>query len=65
VHLHYAFQDDTKLHIVLDYVNGGELFTHLQRHGGSFSEEDARFYIVEIILALEVKAGSCRVKLHL
>lgn len=54
VHLHYAFQDDTKLHIVLDYVNGGELFTHLQRNGGSFSETDARFYIVEIILALEV-----------
>lgn len=54
VHLQYAFQDDTKLHIVLDYINGGELFTHLQRQGGRLSEDAARFYIVEIIIALGV-----------
>ena len=29
VTMHYAFQTPSKLHLVLDYVNGGELFTHL------------------------------------
>ncbi|KAL5463905.1 hypothetical protein EMCRGX_G032854 [Ephydatia muelleri] len=52
VTLHYAFQTDAKLHLVMDYVNGGEMFTHLHLRG-PFSEEDARFYICEIILALD------------
>lgn len=29
VTMHYAFQTPAKLHLVLDYVSGGELFTHL------------------------------------
>ena len=31
VGLHYSFQTSSKLYFVLDYVNGGELFFHLQR----------------------------------
>lgn len=31
VGLHYSFQSRDKLYFVLDYVNGGELFFHLQR----------------------------------
>ncbi|XP_033628770.1 ribosomal protein S6 kinase alpha-5-like [Asterias rubens] len=52
VTLHYAFQTDAKLHLILDYVNGGELFTHLYQRE-SFSEAEVRIYIGEIILALE------------
>jgi len=37
---------------VLDYVNGGELFFHLQKEK-RFSEPRARFYAAEIISALE------------
>ena len=29
--LHYAFQSDTKLYMVIDYANGGEIFYHLRR----------------------------------
>lgn len=29
VNLIYAFQSETKLHIVMEYISGGELFTHL------------------------------------
>lgn len=36
----------------LDYVNGGELFTHLYQRE-SFTEDQVRIYIAEIILALE------------
>ncbi|KAL1426156.1 hypothetical protein MTO96_018418 [Rhipicephalus appendiculatus] len=52
VTLHYAFQTDAKLHLILDYVCGGELFTHLfmREH---FTESEVRFYIAEIVLALE------------
>lgn len=50
--MHYAFQTDSKLHLVLDYVNGGELFTHLYQRE-QFSEDEVRIYIAEIVLALE------------
>ncbi|XP_053211479.1 serine/threonine-protein kinase Sgk2-like [Panonychus citri] len=51
VGLHYSFQSRDKLYFVLDYVNGGELFFHLQRDK-YFSENRARFYAAEITLAL-------------
>mmetsp|Transcript_146114 Transcript_146114/g.207076 ORF Transcript_146114/g.207076 Transcript_146114/m.207076 type:complete len:330 (-) Transcript_146114:107-1096(-) len=52
VSLHYAFQTPKKLYLVLDYCPGGELFFHLSR-AGRFSEGRTRFYISEILLALE------------
>ena len=42
VGLHYSFQSSTKLYFVLDYVNGGELFFHLQRER-VFEEPRARY----------------------
>lgn len=51
VGLHYSFQTADKLYFVLDYVNGGELFFHLQRER-TFPESRARFYAGEISLAL-------------
>jgi len=51
VKLHYAFQTGDKLHFVLDFCAGGELFYHLGR-AGRFSEELSRFYTAEIALAL-------------
>ncbi|XP_063840102.1 LOW QUALITY PROTEIN: ribosomal protein S6 kinase alpha-5-like [Scylla paramamosain] len=52
VTLHYAFQTDAKLHLILDYVSGGELFTHLYQRE-RFHEDEVRLYIGEVILALE------------
>lgn len=52
VSLHWAFQTQGHLFMVLDYCSGGELFYHLQRRG-SFDETDSRFYICEILLGLE------------
>ncbi|XP_024862849.1 ribosomal protein S6 kinase alpha-5 isoform X2 [Kryptolebias marmoratus] len=52
VTLHYAFQTDTKLHLILDYVNGGELFTHLVQRV-RFKEQEVAIYSGEIVLALE------------
>eukprot|EP00455_Lapot_gusevi_P054030 TRINITY_DN855_c0_g1_i4.p1 TRINITY_DN855_c0_g1~~TRINITY_DN855_c0_g1_i4.p1 ORF type:complete len:419 (+),score=117.03 TRINITY_DN855_c0_g1_i4:104-1360(+) len=52
VSLRYAFQTEDKLYMILDYFTGGELFYHLKNEG-KFSEERARLYAAEIILALE------------
>jgi len=52
VNLNFSFQTEDKLYFILDYVNGGELFFHLQREK-KFSEDRVRFYAGEILLALE------------
>jgi len=52
VNLNYSFQTEDKLYFVMDYVNGGELFFHLQKDK-KFTEERVRFYCAEIVLGLE------------
>ncbi|KAN0038373.1 hypothetical protein ACTA71_000548 [Dictyostelium dimigraforme] len=52
VNLHYAFQTKDKLYMVLDFVNGGELFFHLKREG-RFSEPRVKIYAAEIVSALD------------
>ena len=52
VKLFYAFQDHAKLYLILEYAQGGELFTHLKMER-MFSEEVAAFYMAEMVLALD------------
>jgi serine/threonine protein kinase len=52
VPLKFSFQSAEKLYLVLAFVNGGELFHHLQREG-RFSEQRSRFYAAELLCALE------------
>lgn len=52
VGLKFSFQTSNDLYLVTDYMSGGELFWHLQREG-RFSEQRAKFYIAELIVALE------------
>jgi len=51
VKLYYAFQDQEKLYLILEYGQGGELFTHLNTEK-MFSEQTAAFYMAEMVLAL-------------
>lgn len=52
VPLKFSFQSNEKLYFVLDFINGGELFHHLQREG-KFNLNRSRFYISELLIALE------------
>jgi serum/glucocorticoid-regulated kinase 2 len=52
VPLKFSFQSETKLYFVLAFVNGGELFTHLNR-AKAFDINRARFYTAELLCALE------------
>ncbi|KAJ3194934.1 hypothetical protein HK101_001544 [Irineochytrium annulatum] len=52
VNLLCTFQDDRNVFMLLEYVVGGELFSHLRR-AGRFSNDMTRFYASEIVLAIE------------
>lgn len=52
VGLKFSFQTPTDLYLVTGFMSGGELFYHLQKEG-RFDEGRAKFYIAELILALQ------------
>ena len=49
--LYYAFQNEKKLFMITEYMPGGEMFYHLHMND-HFNENKARFYIAEIVLAI-------------
>lgn len=51
VDLYATFQDSLNIYMLLSYVPGGELFTHLRR-AQRFTPDVTRFYLATIILAL-------------
>ncbi|KAK0089341.1 hypothetical protein PV325_007885 [Microctonus aethiopoides] len=52
VRLHYAFQTEGKLYLILDFLRGGDLFSRLSKEV-MFTEEDVKFYLAELALALD------------
>lgn len=51
VKLHFSFQDDANLYLVMEFLQGGDLMTVLMDKD-ILSEEATRFYIAEIALAI-------------
>ena len=52
VKFHYAFQNSFNLYLILEYAQGGDLFTHITNKK-AVSEMDCKFYAAEIVWALE------------
>ena len=50
--LHYSFQCQSKLYLLLDFEGGGSLFYHLKKKR-RFTEREVLFYAAEILLAIE------------
>ena len=51
VNMHYAFQDNDNLYLVMDLLTGGDLRYHCSRYR-AFSEEQTRFFLACIIHSL-------------
>ncbi|XP_041090689.1 myotonin-protein kinase isoform X2 [Polyodon spathula] len=51
--LHYAFQDDNNLYLVMDYYVGGDLLTLLSKFGDQIPEEMSQFYLAEMVMAVD------------
>ena len=52
VNLKYSFQDDYFLYLVMDYLPGGDLMNLLMKRD-ILTEDEARFYTAEMILAVD------------
>lgn len=51
--LYASFQDDQHLYLVMEYAPGGDLQGLMERRNFKFTEEEAKFYIAELVLAVE------------
>ena len=51
--MHYSFQDKVNLYFVMDYYPGGDLLTLISKNDDRLDENMARFYIGEMVLAIE------------
>jgi len=52
VKLHFSFQDDTFLYLVMEYCAGGDLMTILMRED-ILSEDHTRFYMSQLAMAIK------------
>ncbi|KAI8608413.1 kinase-like domain-containing protein [Chytriomyces sp. MP71] len=52
VELYHSFQDTHYLYMIIEYIDGGDLFSYL-RKVQKFGEEDGRFYTCEVLVALQ------------
>lgn len=52
VKLYYSFQDAEYLYLIMEYLPGGDMMTLLMRED-TLTENVARFYIAETVLAIE------------
>nr|XP_017507578.2 myotonin-protein kinase isoform X5 [Manis javanica] len=51
--LHFAFQDENYLYLVMEYYVGGDLLTLLSKFEERIPAEMARFYLAEIVMAID------------
>ncbi|XP_054282463.1 cAMP-dependent protein kinase catalytic subunit alpha-like [Macrosteles quadrilineatus] len=52
VYLIYSFKDNSYIYMVMPFVEGGELYSHL-KDLGHFTENQAKFFMSQVILAIE------------
>ncbi|GMT12330.1 hypothetical protein PFISCL1PPCAC_3627 [Pristionchus fissidentatus] len=51
--LHFAFQDEKNLYLVMDYYVGGDMLTLLSKFDVHMPEDIVRFYVAEMVLAID------------
>ena len=53
INIKFAFQDESKLYIVSEFMQGGDMFYHIHHSTINMTEETVKFYIIELILGIE------------
>ena len=53
VNIKSAFQDKEKLYIVTEFMQGGDMFFHMHVSHEPFKTDKVKFYVMELILALD------------
>ena len=57
ISLYGTSQDDLHLYMFMEFVSGGELFSHLRR-AGRFTNDTGKFFAASIILAMQHLHGT-------
>ncbi|OMH85448.1 3-phosphoinositide-dependent protein kinase 1 [Zancudomyces culisetae] len=52
IKLNYTIQDPLKVYFILEMVENGDLLLHIRREG-KLNEDKARFYLAQLVLAIE------------
>lgn len=50
--LHYAFQDEVNLYLIMEYYIGGDLLTLFSKYDDFLPEDMSRFYSAQIVMAI-------------
>ena len=53
VNIKSAFQDQTKLYIVTEFMQGGDMFFHMHDSNEPFKIDRVKFYVMELVIALD------------
>ena len=53
INIKSAFQDQEKLYIVTEFMQGGDMFFHMHDSHEPFKTDKVKFYVMELILALD------------
>ena len=61
VNMTTAFQDQTSLYLILDYLEGKDLRYHMKKHK-KFSQEQVRFFVGCLYVSLEYLEDKCIVQ---
>ncbi|KAI9345005.1 kinase-like domain-containing protein [Obelidium mucronatum] len=56
VELFHTFQDTHYLYMIMEYIDGGDLFSYL-RKVQKFGDEDSKFYAAEVLMSLQYLHG--------
>jgi serine/threonine protein kinase len=51
--LHKVFDTDTKIHLVIDFLDGGDLRSLLHQQNDKMDENSAKFYFVELMIGIQ------------
>ena len=57
VRLYEVIDTSSKLYLVLEFADGGDMYDYIMRHEGGLEEEQARKYFVQIVAAIQVRLG--------